>query len=216
MWLSWCHCFPIISASVKSRVVYHSGTRLPRLSWTKRPLSECCCICYCRLKSQTIGWDMEIHGRKPGLNTLFRSASMVTWNMTRKERRNGLIPRHVLHMQIITKHTELHLFFLSTSYVCRYWCELGLARTLYCRFFSFKIFNQIPIPYNLFEWQNFCQTLWNFALSGCVFQGWKIQNEQHFLGSKMPDIYHYMNCGYVLSPRYSVVVLFYNQSDTRK
>ena len=30
IWSSWCHCHPIISASVKSRMVYPSGTGLPR------------------------------------------------------------------------------------------------------------------------------------------------------------------------------------------
>ena len=30
IWSGWCHCHPIISASVKSRMVYPSGTDLPR------------------------------------------------------------------------------------------------------------------------------------------------------------------------------------------
>ena len=34
-WSSWCHCHPIIFASVKSRMVCPSGTSLPRLCWKK-------------------------------------------------------------------------------------------------------------------------------------------------------------------------------------
>ena len=34
-WSSWCHRQPIISALVKSRMVYTSGTGLPRLYWKK-------------------------------------------------------------------------------------------------------------------------------------------------------------------------------------
>jgi len=35
IWSGWCHCHPVISASVKSRMVYPSGTGLPRWSWKK-------------------------------------------------------------------------------------------------------------------------------------------------------------------------------------
>ena len=33
IWSSWCHCRPIISCPVKSRMVYLSSAGLPRLSW---------------------------------------------------------------------------------------------------------------------------------------------------------------------------------------
>ena len=35
---------PSSLASVKSRMVYPSGTGLPRLSWKKRPLNGCVCV----------------------------------------------------------------------------------------------------------------------------------------------------------------------------
>jgi len=35
IWFSWCHCRPIISCFVKTRMVYLSGAGLPRLSWKK-------------------------------------------------------------------------------------------------------------------------------------------------------------------------------------
>ena len=35
IWPSWCHCHSLSLASVKYRMVYFSGTGLPRLSWKR-------------------------------------------------------------------------------------------------------------------------------------------------------------------------------------
>jgi len=47
IWSSWCHCHPIISCFIKlkSRMVYLSGTVLPRLSWKRgREIAVCLSI----------------------------------------------------------------------------------------------------------------------------------------------------------------------------
>ena len=46
IWSGWCHCHPIICASVKSRTIYLSGTGLHRLS-LKKVVKECYCCCCC-------------------------------------------------------------------------------------------------------------------------------------------------------------------------
>ena len=89
-------------------------------------------MCCCRLRSQMIGWDMEIRGRKHGRNTRCQLTSMVTWSTTRKESRNGSTHRHVLHTQILARHAQWR-FYLFQS-VCWYLCELGFLLGMFLSF----------------------------------------------------------------------------------
>jgi len=47
MWPSWCHCYPLSLASIKSRLVLPFRYRLTRTVPDKGPLNGCyCCCCY--------------------------------------------------------------------------------------------------------------------------------------------------------------------------
>jgi len=35
IWSSWCHCHPIVSCEIKTRMVYLSGGRLPTFLWKR-------------------------------------------------------------------------------------------------------------------------------------------------------------------------------------
>jgi len=77
IWSSCSHCDPVICTSAKSRVVYPSGTGLPRLSWKnghqmsvvvilaypdcygKRLVNELLCLCCC---NESLKYNTVWHG----------------------------------------------------------------------------------------------------------------------------------------------------------
>jgi len=44
IWPSWCHCHSLSLASIKSRLIYLSGTAHPRVVPDKGPLNWCVCV----------------------------------------------------------------------------------------------------------------------------------------------------------------------------
>ena len=57
IWPSWCHCHSLSLASVKSRLVYLSGTGSPGYSWSRGPLNVCVCTRETCLQCfDAVGW----------------------------------------------------------------------------------------------------------------------------------------------------------------
>ena len=54
IWPSWCHCYSLSLAPVKSRLVLHFWYRLTQVVLEKRPLNGCCCCCWTQCIDTTV------------------------------------------------------------------------------------------------------------------------------------------------------------------
>jgi len=61
IWSGWCHCHPIISASVKSRMAYPSGSGLPGSPGKKSVKRQCVCVCVCVVYITSFGWNVFLN-----------------------------------------------------------------------------------------------------------------------------------------------------------
>ena len=106
IWPSWCHCHSLSLASVKSRLVYLSGTRIVL---DKGPLNGCVCVC------NIYHTHMHVHIRLtvlcPGLPGWAGTRKVQSiWILLKQETESGSWQWHQLgHMQVCTSlQTDNH------------------------------------------------------------------------------------------------------------